>query len=129
MDLNNYIKKSHIKAVERFSADLESWRQETGEELPILYEDAFTSFTLSDISVEGGCLCYKQDCVEYKENMLRWDEETHEYWEEDLLDSIMEYVRYWRACLRRAKRYWSMNPEVLDAIQDGTVKDIEDDDD
>lgn len=127
MDLNNYIKKSHIKAVEKFAADLEAFRKETEEHEATLYEDAFTPFTLSNPRVENGCLCYTQDGVEYKENMIRHDEESDEYWEEDCLDSIMDYIHYWRACLRRAKRYWSMEVEKLDAIQSGEVDDEDDD--
>lgn len=124
-DLNNNIRKSHIKAVEKFAAELKEWCKETGEEVATLYEDAFISFTLSSPRVEDGKLCYTQDGEEYKENMLRWDEETKEYWEEDCIDSIMEYVKFWKACLRRAKRYWSMDVEKLDAIQDGTIEDDE----
>lgn len=128
-DLNNYIKKSHIKAVEKFAAELEAWRKETGDDAATLYEDAYTSFSLSNPRVENGYLCYTQDGTEYKENMLRYDEEINDYWEEDGLDSIMDYLHFWRACLRRAKRYWSMDTEKLDAIQDGEIEDREDEED
>ena len=124
-DLNNYIKKSHIKAVEKFKADLEEWRKETGEEEATLFEDAYTSFTLSDIRVDNGCLCYHQDGESYKENMVEYDEEIKDYWESEGLDSIMDYIQFWRACLRRAKRYWSMPVEKLDAIQSGEQEDDE----
>lgn len=124
-DLNNYIKKSHIKAVEKFKADLEEWRKETGEEEATLFEDAYTSFTLSDIRVENGCLCYHQDGEDYKENMVEYDDEIKDYWESEGLDSIMDYIQFWRACLRRAKRYWSMPVERLDAIQSGEQEDDE----
>ena len=128
-NLNLYIKKSHIKAVEKFNEELKAWAKETGEEKATLYEDAFTSFTLSDIRVEDGKLCYSQDGEEYKENMLLYDEETKEYWECETLDSIMDFINFWRACLRRAKRYWSMDPDKLDRIQDGDVEDDEEEED
>lgn len=126
-DLNQYIKKSHIKAVEKFAAELEEWRKETGEDEATLYEDAYTSFTLSNPRVVNGSLCYHQDGVDYSENMVRFDEETSEYWEEDCLDSIMDYLKFWRACIRRAKRYWSMDTDKLDAIQNGDIEDDEED--
>ena len=124
-NLNLYIKKSHIKAVEKFNEDLNAWAKETGEEEATLYEDAFTSFTLSNVRVEDGKLCYSQDGEEYKENMVRYDEETSEYWEEEVFDSIMDFIKFWRACLRRAKRYWSMDVDKLDRIQDGDIEDDE----
>jgi len=127
-DLNQYIKKSHIKAVEKFAAELEEWRKETGEDEATLFEDACTSFTLSNPRVMNGCLCYHQDGVDYSENMVRFDEETGEYWEEDMMDSIMDYLKFWRACIRRAKRYWSMDVDKLDAIQSGEQEDDEEED-
>lgn len=126
-DLNQYIKKSHIKAVEKFAAELEEWRKETGEDEATLFEDAYTSFTLSNPRVENGCLLYHQDGVDFSENMVRFDEETGEYWEEDCMDSIMDYLKFWRACIRRAKRYWSMDVDKLDAIQNGDIEDDEED--
>lgn len=128
-DLNGYIKKSHIKAVEKFAGELEEWRKETGDEEATLYEDAYTSFTLSNIKVENGQLCYHQDGQDYREKEVLFDEEEGEYYEEEGLDSIMEYVKFWSACLRRAKRYWSMDVDKLDAIQSGEQEDDEEEED
>lgn len=127
-DLNKYIKKSHIKAVEKFAAELEAWRNETGEEVATLYEDPFISFTLSDISVKQGCLFYTYDGEREYDGCVMQDEETGEYYEVEF-DGIINSVKFWRACLRRAKRYWSMDTEKLDAIQDGEIEDQEDEDD
>jgi hypothetical protein len=124
-DLIKYIKKSHIKALDKFSAELEAWRKETGEEAATLYEDAFTSFTLSNISVQNGTLVYDYDGATECERIVFQDADTGEYYEDDL-DGIAEWIKFWRACLRRAKRYWEMNPEKLDAIQDGEIEDDED---
>ena len=41
-------------------------------------------------------------------------------------DDAREWLSFWRANLRRAKRYWSMDSERLDAIQDGEIEDDED---
>lgn len=128
-NLNLYIKQSHIKAVDKFNEELNAWAKETGECEATLYENAFTSFTLSNVRVEDGKLCYSQDGWEYKENMVRHDEETNEYWEEEVFDSIMDFIKFWRACLRRAKRYWSMDVDKLDRIQDGDVEDDEEEED
>lgn len=124
-DLNQYIKKSHLKMVEKFSAELEAFRKETEEESATLYEDAFTSFTLSNISVQNGTLIYDYDGATECERIVFQDADTGEYYEDDL-DGIAEWIKFWRACLRRAKRYWEMNPEKLDAIQDGEIEDDED---
>ena len=128
-DLNKYIKKSHIKALEKFSEELEAWSKETGEDAATLYEDAFTSFTLSDIQLKQGCLLYTYDGTQESEVMVRYDEESNDYYEDEGIDGIMEYVKFWRACLRRAKRYWSMDTETLDAIQSGEQEDNEEQED
>lgn len=127
-DLNNYIAKSHIRAVAKFVEQLEAWRKETGEDEATLYEDAYTSFTLSNVRVEDGCLCFRMDGNEERENMLRKDDDGT-IWEPDGLDSIMDYLQYWRACIRRARRYWEMPVERLDAIQSGEIEDDEQEDD
>jgi len=124
-DLNKYIKKSHIKMVENFNADLEAFRKETGEPVATLYEDANTSFTLSSVRVEEGRLKYTYDGKEEYEEALWVDEEDGSLSERDDIDSIQEYIKFWRACLRRAKRYWGMDGDKLDAIQNGEALDIE----
>lgn len=60
-NLNDYIKKSHVKAVEKFNDELKAWAKETGEKEPTLYEDAYISFTLSDITVEHGKMFFRYD--------------------------------------------------------------------
>ncbi len=45
------------------------------------------------------------------------------------LDGIMDTVKFWRKCLRRAQRYWSMDSEELDKIQDGEIEDTNDEED
>ena len=118
-DLISYIKKSHIKAVEKFNEELKAWAAETGENPVTLYEDAFTSFTLADVAIsQDGQLFYTYDGKIEFEVIVRKDEETGEYYEDEGMDGIMEYVKFWRKCLKRAKRYWSMDSEKLDRLQD-----------
>ena len=42
-------------------------------------------------------------------------------------DDAREWLKFWRANLRRAKRYWEMDTETLDKIQDGELEDIQED--
>ena len=125
-DYNIYIKPSHIKAVEKFNEELKAFAKETGEKEATLYENANISFTLSDPIVENGWLKFNYDGRPDSVRMVEKDMLDGKYYEEDGIDSIMEYVKFWRSCLKRAKRYWSMDPDRLDAIQDGDI-DEEDD--
>ena len=126
-NLIDYIKKSNIEAVQKFNEELQAWAKETGENPVTLYEDANTSFTLADVAIsQDGQLFYTYDGKVEFEVIVRQDEETGEYYEVEGMDSIMEYIKFWRKCLRRAKRYWSMAPEKLDAIQDGEAEDVDD---
>lgn len=125
-NLNQYIKKSHLRMVERFNADLEAFIEYTGDAAAVLYEDAYTSFTLANVRVENGCLQYEYDGKLEQEAIVLQDEDTKEYYEEEY-DGISEWIKFWRACLRRAKRYWEMDTDTLDAIQSGEKEDNEDD--
>ena len=126
-DLNDYIKKSHITALEKFKAELEKYK-ETCDPDGWLYEDANTSFTLADIHLENGWLKFDYDGQPDSVRVVMEDDLTGEYYEESL-DGIMDYVKFWRKCLRRAERYWNMDPEELDKIQDGEIRDIEEEED
>ena len=128
-DLNKYIRKSHIKAVEKFNEELRKWSEYTNgspDDDVELYEDACTMFTLSNIRVEDGCLKFVYDGCEDSENMLREDDDGT-IWEPDGLDSIMDYLKFWRSCLRRAKRYFAMDTDKLDRLQSGEEEDEDDD--
>ena len=39
------------------------------------------------------------------------------------------YGEFWRKCLKRAKRYWAMDPDRLDKIQDGVIEDVNEEED
>lgn len=122
-DLNQYIKKSHLRMVDKFKEDLEMFRQQTGDKIAELYEDAYTSFKLGDIKVENGILSYQYDDGRDFDRIVLQDPDTKEYYEDESLDSLPEIIKFWRKCLRRAKRYWSMDPDRLDKIQDGEIED------
>lgn len=120
-DLNEYIKKSHIAALEKFKTELEKYK-ETCDPDGWLFEDANTSFTLDNIRLENGYLCYDYDGKPEQDMIVCLDEETDEYYEDETIDSIMDTVKFWRKCLKRAQKYWSMDPDELDAIQDGETE-------
>lgn len=124
MNLNDYIKKSHLKAIDKFNAELAAFAEETGDYPPVLYEDAFTSFTLWNIRVVDGVMYWDQDGETDFCKIVLYDEEEQTYYEDDWMDGIPQSIRYWKACLRRAKKYWSMDSETLDAIQDFEREDI-----
>ena len=127
VDLNKYIKKSHIRAVEKFNKELIEWSEYTGEYPVTLYENAYISFTLSNPIVENGWLKFDYDGKPDSERMVEKDELDGKYYEVEGPDSIMEYIKFWRKCLKRAKRYWAMDSEELDKIQNGAAEDINDD--
>ena len=126
-DLNTYIKPSHLRALEKFKAELEKYK-ETCDPDGTLYEDPFTSFTLSDIKVVNGYLKFFYDGAPDKERVVFFDYESGKYYEAEY-DGIMDYIKFWRKCLRRAQKYWSMNVDELDALQNGEVEDSDDEED
>ena len=101
-----------LKSIEKLNADLKAFAHETGETEATLYEDIYTSFTLSDIELEGDRLSFNYDGKRETERMM--DE-----------DDLKEWIKFWRSCLKRAKRYWDTDSETLDAISDGNAEDIE----
>lgn len=119
------IPKKAIRQIEKFIDDLAAFAKETGEEFPTLYEDANTTFEIRNL-------------IFTFEGTLHWEDETGYHWHEAYItkeedgeerwDAMYEWesgLKYWRSCLKRAKRYWSMDTEKLDAIQDGLVEDEE----
>ena len=114
---NDYIKKSHIRALENFKAELDKWKT-LGDPDGTLYEDPFTSFTLANIVLVDGELHYDYDGKRECDKIVMQDEETGEYYEDELIDGLMDTVRFWR-----------MSADELDAIQDGEVEDEDDEED
>ena len=126
-DFNIYIKKSHIRAVKKINEELKAWAKETGEEEVTLYENLNTSFTLSNPVVEDGYLKFNYDGKPDSVYCVLQDDLTGEYYEDEGIDGIMDYVKYWRACLKRAKKYWEIDPDILDRMAE--ADDCTDDED
>ena len=101
-----------VKAFERFNADLNAFRLETGDDLATLYEDAFTTRNVKNFRLSlAGTLTWVEDDKHERETIFDDDE-------------ARDYLNFWKACLRRAKRYWAMDTETLDAIYDFQRDDI-----
>lgn len=116
------MKSSGIKKmVEKLNAELDSFAKLAEEDGAILYEDPFTSFGLRNVSLNGLILSYEysfNECTGRK-----WTNETDECFDED---EVKDTLKFWQACLKRAKRYWSMDTDTLDAIQNGDANDDDD---
>lgn len=120
------IPKKAIKDIEKFRADLAAFAQETGEQYPTLYEDANTTIEVRNIlfSYDGTLHWEDENGRECWEAYITEDEDGEERW-----DAMYEWesgLKYWRGCLRRAKKYWSMDADTLDKIQDGQIEEKED---
>lgn len=124
-NLNNYISKRHQNMVIKFNKDLEEWAKTTGEEEAELYEDINTPFTLSNVRLENGNICYCYDGRDFSEPVVYQDEDDGEFYEDEGIDGIVESIKFWRNCLRRAKRYWATDPDTLDKMSDGKIEDTD----
>ena len=113
------IHKRHVKAWEKFNTELNAFREETGDDFAILYEDAITTREVKDFKL-------------LEDNTLIWEEKdgncpitrNFEVFE-DLENDSKDWLSFWRGCLRRAKRYWSMDAVELDRLQDCETNDDE----
>lgn len=113
------ISKRHIKAWERFNDDLEAFAKEsdvTAADEITLYEDANTTRNVRYFKMtEDGILTWTEDEQFNQETMF--DE-----------DDAREWLKFWKANLRRARRYWMMDAVELDRLQDGEIEDINEED-
>ena len=100
-----------VQAFERFNADLNAFL--TRSDGSDLYEDAFTPRSVKDFKLSlNGKLTWTEDG--HKETEQMFDD-----------DEARDYLKFWKANLRRAIRYWGMDTETLDAIYEGEKQDIE----
>lgn len=101
-----------VKAFEKFNTELEAFAKLTGEDYPTLYEDAYTTRRVANFH-----LCLNGNLMW---DELDWDGKVrHESDKHFDSDDVADTLKFWRACFRRAKRYWEMDTETLDRIQDG----------
>lgn len=113
------ISNRHIKAWERFNTELENFIYETEEHEgyveALLYEDANTFRSVRNFQMSpNGILTWTEENKPEREQMF--DE-----------DDAKDWLSFWKGCLRRAKRYWSMDAVELDRLQDCETNDDEED--
>lgn len=108
-----------VKRFERFIKDYNAFLKELGEgnEFEALAEDADTFYRIKDVNI----LIYQVNLtIEYR-NYFR--DTYHEIIKDEY--DLEEWIDKWRKDLRRAKRYWSMDLDTLEAIQNGDIEDVE----
>lgn len=134
------IPKRHYTMVTKFNQDLEAFRQERGTEIAELYEDPITTFGLKDVRIDpDGFLRYtysflhfwdKNDRPREEEiDLLKYDEEEDLWYENEndwAGEGLLDLIPFWRACLRRAKRYWNMSGDKFDSLTENPDLDTED---
>lgn len=111
------ISKRHLNAWQKFNEDLQAFIRETEptDGYATLYEDANTTRNVKGFFLSAnGRLDWYED----------GDNETWYFMDED---EAREWLSFWRANLRRAKRYWEMDAVELDRLQDGETEDVNDD--
>ena len=112
-----------LKSIEKLNAELNQLAIDCGEEFPILYEDANTTFGIRNIQLKGTTLTYEYNFMEYwRRGGADWKIETERCFDED---EVKDYIKFWKACMKRARKYNEMHPDTLDAIQDGQMEDID----
>lgn len=115
-----------IKAFEKFNEDLKTFGEQTGEVFVTLYEDANTTRKVANFKLhKNGKLSWVEMEDVYADRQMICEAMKEEYLHTDD-DDIQDTLKFWKANLRRAKRYWAMDAETLDKIQDGQVEDITD---
>ena len=115
-----------IKAFEKFNEDLKEFGEQTGEVFVTLYEDANTTREVANFKrYKNGKLTWVEMEDTWRDGQRVQESRQEEYLHtED--DDIQDTLKFWRANLRRAKRYWAMNAETLDKIQDGEIENTTD---
>ena len=111
------IPKRLQKSIDKLNADLAELAKQTDEEAALLYEDAFTTFRMRNVRVEGDELVYDYNFSDGK----GWYEERDSADE----DNVRESIQFWRACIRRAKKYWEMDTETLGQIHNGEIEEAD----
>lgn len=105
------------KSVEKFVAEYQSVIAEVygGDETMALAEDVDTYYTL-DVQVSSRGITYT---TAYLGGNSYTEKETDE-------DEIKDLLKWWRAGMRKARRYFATDTETLDKISNGEIEDKDD---
>lgn len=116
--MNAKLAKSVTKFIEDYNKTVaEHYGEENRESA--LAEDESTFYTLN--------IKVLKTKIKFETEYHGFDATCYEESESDD-DEIREWLKKWRADMRRAIRYWQMDSEKLDAIQNGEAEDDENDD-
>ena len=103
----------HISAWMNFNAMLDNFREETGDDFAMLYEDANTTRQVKEFKITNdGTLTWLE--MDWRGKVTENSEDIYD------LDDGKEWLRFWRTI-----RYWRMDAIELDRIQDGEQEDEE----
>lgn len=109
-----------IKAVLKLDEDIKAFGKETGEDNYVtLYESVFTTRIVKDFFL------YKDGKMVWMEKDFPWSEPKKEEYIHVDDDDIRDTLKFWRANLKRAKRFWKIDTETLDKMQNGEIEDKE----
>lgn len=114
-----------IKAFAKFNDELKAFGEETGETFVTLYEDINTTRRVADFHLcKNGKLKWVEMELTYTKNGSTYlsQGQTEQMYDED---EAKDYLKFWKACLRRARKYWATDGETLDKMAEGEVADIE----
>lgn len=118
----------HINAWKKFNEELDAYRTAYGDEFAWLYEDACNERRVKDFKMsKTGILTWTEEEMTLVKGQWTYLPRSNreQMWDEE---DAREWLKFWRSCFRKAKRYNSMPVERLDAIQEGLADDIEDED-
>lgn len=113
------ITNKHVVAWQRFNDELDAFRKETESDFATLYEDANTTREVKDFKMSRTGELTWLECEPYRNRITQEVEHMQD------IEDARDWLKFWRANLRRAKRYWQMDAETLDKIQDGEIEDEE----
>ena len=119
------------KKIDKFNEELALFNAETGDAVATLYEDINTYFTLSFINVEIDEVVTEKDEYngsEYNYNIYKLSYEYDGCKEENLVDysDAIDYISFYKKCLKRAWKYWETDCDTLDAMAEGNENDYDD---
>lgn len=104
------ISKRLVTAWEKFNEDVQAFKKVTGDDEVVLYEDANTPRYVKGFALdENGHLTWVEDD--------KWEDW---YFLDD--EECKEWLSFWRANLRRGKRYWNMDAVELDRMQEAIAE-------
>ena len=103
-----------------FNNALNAFRAETEDDFAVLYEDALHTREVRNFKMTSdGTLTWLER--DYNGRVTEEQEDAYD------LEDAKDWLKFWKSCLKRAKRYWNMDAVELDRIQDEEQEDEDED--